>query len=166
MQLVDEQDDLAFRIGHFFQKRLEPVLEFAAKFCARDHRADVHRDEFLVLERLRHVAGNNPARETFDDRGLADAGLANQDRIVFRPSRKHLHHAPDFVIASDDRIDLAPPRQLCQVASVFFQRLIFPLGILIGHALRTSHLLQRLHQFVAGYAEILQRPRRGHVRVR
>ena len=154
------------RIGHFLQKRLEPVLEFAAEFCARDHRADVHRDEFLVLQRLRHVAADDPARETFDDRGLADAGLADQHRIVFRPARKDLHHAPDFVVAPDDRIDLALPRQLGQVAPVFFQRLIFSLGILIGHALRTAHLLERLHQLVARYPEILQRPRRGHVRVR
>ena len=97
---------------------------------------------------------------------LPTPGLADQDRIVFRPARKHLHHAPDFVIASDDRIDLALPRQLGQIAPVFLQRLIFSLGILIGHALRTAHLLERLHQLVARYAEILQRLRRGHVRVR
>ena len=113
----------------------------------------------FVLERLRHVAGNDAPRETFDDRRLADAGLADEHRIVFRPAREHLHDAADFVVAADDRIDLAAPRQLGEVASVFFQRLIFALGILIGHALRTAHLLERLHQLVARHAGLLQQAR-------
>ena len=49
----------------------------------------------------------------------------------------------------------AAPRQLGQVASVFFQRLIFAFGILIGHSLRTAHLLKRLHELVARDAESL-----------
>ena len=73
VQLVDEKNDLPLRVGHFLEERFEPVLEFAAKLRAGDHRADVHRDESLVLERLRHVAGNDAAREPFDDRGFADA---------------------------------------------------------------------------------------------
>ena len=35
VQFVDEQNDLALRIGHFFQERFQPVFELAAKFCAR-----------------------------------------------------------------------------------------------------------------------------------
>ena len=142
VQLVDEENDLALRIGHLLEERLQPVLEFAAEFRAGDHRADVHRDEPLVLQRLRHVAADDAARQTFDDRRLADARLADEHRIVLRPAREHLHHAPDFVVAPDDRIDLPAPRQLGQIAAVFFQRLIFPLGILIRHPLRAAHLLQ------------------------
>src|SRR5205807_858465 len=37
------------------------------------------------------------------------------------------------------------PRQLGQVARIFLERLIFAFGILVGHALGTAHLLQRLH---------------------
>ena len=104
--------------------------------------ADVHRDDPLFLQRFRHVAADDAARETFHDRRLADARLADQHRIVFRPAREHLHDAPDFVVAADDRIDLSAPRQLGQIAPIFLQRLIFPFRILIGHALRTAHLLQ------------------------
>ena len=68
--------------------------------------------------------------------------------------------AADFIVASDDRIDLSATRQLGQIASIFFERLIFPFRILIRHALRSAHLLQRLHQFVARNAEILERFRR------
>ncbi len=91
---------------------------------------------------------------------LPNARFADQHRIVLRSPGEHLHHAPDFVVASDHRIDLSPPRQLGQIASVLFQGLIFSFRILIRHALRTSHLLKRLHQLVASYSEILQRLRR------
>ena len=92
----------------------------------------------------------------FDDCRLADARIADEHRIIFRPARKHLHHAPNFVVASDDRIDFAAPRQLGQIAPVFFQRLKFAFWILIGHSLRTTHLLKPLHQLVPRDAEILQ----------
>ncbi len=45
--------------------------------------------------------------EAFDDRGLADAGFAEQYRIVFRPAAEHLDDALDFVMAADDRIEFA-----------------------------------------------------------
>ncbi len=141
------------RIGHFFQERLQPVLEFAAELRARDHRADVHRDQFLVLERLRHVAGNDAARETFDDRRLADPGSPIRTGLFFVRRESTCMTRRISLSRPMTGIDLAPPRQLGQVASVFLQRLIFALGILIGHALRTSHLLQRLHQLVARHAE-------------
>ena len=47
---------------------------------------------------------------------------------------------------------LPAPRQFGQVAPVFLQRLIFSFRILIRHALRTAHLLQRLHQLVARHS--------------
>jgi hypothetical protein len=43
---------------------------------------EIERPLFLVLEAFRHVTVENPQRQTFDDRGLADAGLADQHRVV------------------------------------------------------------------------------------
>ena len=73
VQLVDEENDLALRIGHLLQERFQPVLEFAAELRARHHRADVHRDDAFVFERFRDVAADDATRQPFDDRGLADA---------------------------------------------------------------------------------------------
>ena len=50
-----------------------------------------------------------------------------------------------------------------QVAPVLFQRLIFALRILVGHALRSAHLLQRLHQFVTRDARALKQADRPHI---
>ena len=55
-------------------------------------------------------------RQAFHDGRLADSGLANQHGIVLRTAREHLHHAFDFLIASDQRIELALSRKLGEVA--------------------------------------------------
>ena len=67
-------------------------------------------------------------REAFDDRGLADAGLADQHRIVLGPARQHLDRAADLLVAADDRIELAGARGLGQVARIFLQRVIGVFG--------------------------------------
>ena len=49
VQFVDEKNDLALRIGHFFQERFQAVFEFATELRAGDHRANVHRDYAFIL---------------------------------------------------------------------------------------------------------------------
>ena len=162
VELVDEQDDLALRVGDFLQDRLQPLFELAAVLRAGDERAHVERDDALVLQALRHVAAHDAAGEAFDDRGLADAGLADEHRIVLRAARQHLDHAPNFLVAADHRIELALARQLGEVAAVPFERLIRALGVLARHALRSAHARERLEDLVAGEAALRQqRARRG-----
>ena len=119
---------------------LEPVLELAAVLGAGDQRADVERDHAPVAQRLGHVAGDDPLREPLDDRGLADARLADQHRVVLRPPREHLDHAPDLVVAADDGVELALLGGLGQVAAELLERLVLLLGVLVGHAVRAAHL--------------------------
>jgi hypothetical protein len=111
VQLVDEQNDLAFAGGDLLEERLEPVLELAAILRAGDHRAQIHRHEPLVLEGFRHVAADDAPGQALDDGGLAHAGLADEHRIVLGAARQHLHDAADLLVAADDRVDLALPRQ-------------------------------------------------------
>ena len=49
VQLVDERDDLALAVGDLLQDGLQPLLELAAVLGAGDHRAEVERDQPLVL---------------------------------------------------------------------------------------------------------------------
>ncbi len=75
VQLVDEKDDV-FRAADFVHHCLDPLLELPAVFRARDHQREVEGDDFLVAQKLRHVAVRDFLGEAFDDRGLADAGFA------------------------------------------------------------------------------------------
>ena len=43
-----------------------------------------------------HVALDDPAGQTLHDRGLSDAGLPDQDRVVLRPAAEHLDHPSDL----------------------------------------------------------------------
>ena len=141
MHLVDEQDDAAFGADDFLQHGLQPLLELAAIFRAGNQRAHVEREQLLVLQAFRHVAVDDALGEAFDDRGLADAGLADQHRIVLGPARQHLDGAADFLVAADHRIDLAVARRLRQVAGIFLQRVI---GVLGRGAVGGAALAQRI----------------------
>ena len=113
---------------HLLQHGLQPLLELAAIFRARDQRAEIERQQLLVLQALRHVAVENAQRQALDDRGLADAGLADQHRIVLGAAGEHLDGAADFLVAPDHRIELAVARGLGQVAGIFLQRVIGVFG--------------------------------------
>ena len=51
--------------------------------------------------------GDDAAGEPLHDGRLADAGVADQDRVVLRPPRQDLHDAADLLVAADDGVELA-----------------------------------------------------------
>ena len=150
VHLVDEQDDAALGRGDFLQDGLQPLLELAAVFGAGNHRAHVERQQLLVLQALRHVAVENSQRQTLDDGGLADAGFADQHRIVLGAPGQHLDGAADFLVAPDHRIELAVACGLGQVAGIFLQCVI---GVLGGGGIRGAALAQGLDRGI----EVLRR---------
>ena len=92
--------------------------------------ADVERDEPLVLQALGHVAVDDAPGQALDDGGLADAGLADQHRVVLGAARQHLDDAADLLVAADDRVDLAVAGALGEVPAVLLERLELLLGVL------------------------------------
>ena len=69
---------------------LQALLELAAVLGAGDERAHVEREDGLVAQPLGHVAAHDALREALDDRRLADAGLADQHRVVLGLAREDL----------------------------------------------------------------------------
>src|SRR3954463_3802058 len=98
VELVDEQDDVAAG-ADLLEDLLQPLLEVTAVAAAGDERTEVEGVELLVLEVLRDLALHDRLSETFDDGGLADAGLADEDGVVLRTTRKDLHDALDLFLA-------------------------------------------------------------------
>ena len=62
-----------------------------------------------------HVAGDDPVGEALGDRGLADARLADQGRVVLGLAAEDLDDPLDLLLAADDRVELARPGGLGQV---------------------------------------------------
>ena len=61
--------------------------------------------------------------EALDDGGLADAGLADEHRVVLRAAREDLHDPLDLGLAADDRVELAVGGELGQVAAELVEQL-------------------------------------------
>ena len=156
VQLVDEQNDLPFRLHDFVEHRLEAIFELAAVLGACDERAHVERDDLLVLQSLGHILIDDAPGQPFDDGCLADTRLADEHRIVLGAARQHLNDAANLLVAADHRIELAAARELGEVAAVFLERLVLRFRILIGHALRTPHLREHLENPILGDLELLE----------
>ena len=150
VQLVDEEDDVAGRVLDLREHRLEPLLELAAVLRPGEQRTDVERPHALALQALGNVARDDPLREPLRDRRLPDAGLTDENGVVLRAPREHLHDATDLLVAPDDGIELARLGERGQVAAVLLERLVGALRILRRHLLASPHSLQRLEQRVAG----------------
>ena len=157
VQLVDEADDLAVGIDDFLDHRFEAVFEFAAELGAGDHAAEVDGHQFLVLELIGHVAADDALGETFHNGGLADAGFADQHRVVLGAAAQHLHDAANLVVAADHRIEFALPGGFGEIVRVAFEGLIFGLRILVRDALRAAHGDQGLEDGVVGGAGAIQK---------
>ena len=110
VDLVDEQN----RARLLLQPRhhaLQALLEVAAILRAGDQRAHVERVDRAIAQDLRHLALDDQARQALGQRGLADAGLADEQRIVLAPPTENLHGALDLGLPADQRIDLASLRE-------------------------------------------------------
>ena len=86
-----------------------------------------------ALEGVGHVAGDDPLGEALDDGGLADAGLADQHRVVLGTPRQHLDHPADLGVAADHRVELAVLGRPGEVDGVLLQALVRRLRLRAGH---------------------------------
>ena len=136
VELVDEQDDVA-ALADLLHDLLQPLLELAAVLGAGDQGGQVEGVDLLVLEQLRHLVGRDPLGQALDDGGLADAGLADQHRVVLGAPGEDLHDALDLVHAADDRVELALGGELGQVAAELVEQLGALLALLGRAGTRT-----------------------------
>ncbi len=116
VQLVDEHDDVRV-VRELLHDRLEALFELPAILRARDDQRNVQRENALVGQEVRHVAVDDLLRQPFDDRRLADAGLADEHGVVLGAAAEHLLHALELVVAPDQRVELVLHRRLGQVAA-------------------------------------------------
>ena len=103
-------------LGELPHDRLEPLLELAAVLRAGDDQRDVEREDPLVREVDRHVALHDLVGEALDERRLADAGLADQHRVVAGAAAQHLDDPLELLVAPDQRVERVARRRLGQVA--------------------------------------------------
>jgi hypothetical protein len=106
VRLVDEEDDRRRGVLDLVDQPLEAVLELALHPGARLEQRQVEGAERDVAQRLRHVALGDAPGEALHHRGLADAGLAHEDRVVLAPAGEDVDHLAHLEVAPEHRVDL------------------------------------------------------------
>ena len=92
-----------------------------APACSRPTSSDQQRH---VLEHRRHVAAGDAGGKAFDDGRFADARLAGEDRVVLPAAHEDIDELADFLVAADDRIELALFGPLGPVDGELLERLL------------------------------------------
>ena len=142
MQLVDK-DDGVLRLHQFLHDGLQALFKLAAILGAGDNQRKIKSEDALVGQERRNFSVRDALRQSFDDGGLAHAGLADQHRIVLGAAAQNLDDALQFAIAPDQRIELVVHGGLGQVAGKFAEQGRFAL------TLRRRFLLAAARQFFA-----------------
>ena len=122
VHFVDEEDRLR-RAGERGDDGLEALLEVAAEPRAGEQRARVEREDLGAAQRLGHVVLEQPRREALGHRRLADAGLADEHRVVLAAAAEHLDRALQFLRAGRSADRGRRPRPLGEVDRVGRQRI-------------------------------------------
>ena len=165
MNLVDERDDLAVGVLDFVEHALEALLELATILRAGNHRPQIEADELLVLQRGRHIAGHDTLGEALHDGGLADAGLADQHRVVLGAAAQDLDHTADLLITPDHRVELTLLGAGGQIGGVLLQRLVAALSVRAGDLGTAAHagdgLAQRRGRHAVRLEDVRALVRRG-----
>ena len=166
VDLVDEQDRPVERLDLRYD-RLKPLLEVAPVARAGQQRPHVEAEDGRLAQHLRDLVPDDAPGQAFGDRGLADARVADVERVVLGPPAQHLDGPLDFVDAADQRVDPALARLLVEVDAVGIERLaplahdLVGLGILLG-AMDGAVLLLAEHLGDA-VADVIERIQAAHL---
>ncbi len=115
MQLVDKQNDVAVA-PHLVEHGADALFKLAAVLCPRHHAREVKQQDALVQKLLRHVARGDLFGKALGDGRLADARLADQHGVIFRPPRQDAQRAGDLLFPPDDGVEPLLARHRRQVA--------------------------------------------------
>ena len=157
VNFVDEKDDLAVGFFDIGQHRFQALFKFAAVFGASQEGGKIQREQALAFQAFRHFAIDDALRQAFHDGGFAHPRLADEDGVVFVAPLQDLHGAADFLVAADDRVNLALLGARGDVNGVFFQRLAFVFGGFVGDGFAAAQLVDDLLQLGFLHARRFQR---------
>ena len=121
MDLVDEQDRPRV-VADFGDHALEALLEITAVLGTGNQGAHVERVDRAVAQYLGHALLDDHACESLGQRGLADAGLADVQRIVLAAAAENLDGALDLEFAADQGVDFPFDGALIEVGRVLLER--------------------------------------------
>ena len=122
MELVNEENNFPFRPLHFFHHILHPLFKLAAIFRAGNHESEVERQKLFALQHFGNIACRHARGESFGNRRLPHARLADEHRIVLGATRENLNNSVNFYIAADNRVKLVLGGEFGEITRVLGER--------------------------------------------
>ena len=143
MDFIDEHDGAGAGFD-LLDHSLQPLFKVTAIARASKQHAHVEHVDRAILQDIRNFALDDLARQSFCNGSFANAGIAHKQRIVLRTPAQDLNGAVDFILAANERINLAFSRFLVEVYAVGLKRITiaFFLGAHFGRiTITTARLL-------------------------
>src|SRR5579863_7193789 len=129
MQFVNEDDDIG-RLAQLFQNGFDALLELATEHGTGNHATDIQRDDALAAQSCGNIALVDTTGKPFNNRGLADARLTNQDGVILLTTPQHRNHTAQFALATCRRVQFTLSRFSGKVAPKLVEGWCFTIGSL------------------------------------
>ena len=157
MQLVDEEDHVAFALANLLHHLLHALFEFAAVLRSRDQTGEVQGYDSLVLQQRGDVSAYDAQCEALGDGCLTNARLTDQTGIVLGTAAQDLHYALDLALPADHGVQTVVPRELGKVSAEFVEGLGLGRSPATGAAstrLRLGLVVLERHDFAASLFQL------------
>ena len=126
MDFIDEHNGAGTGLD-LLHHRFQPLLEIAAVAGAGQKRSHVELVDGAVQQDFGDFAVDDLAGQALGDGGLADARVADEQRIVLLTAAEDLDGAVDLLLAADQRVDLAFAGFLVEVDAIGVERVALAL---------------------------------------
>ena len=156
MQLINEQDDLAFALFNFVQNALQTFLKLAAVLSTGDQSAHIQAEHGAVFQVFGHIAAHDTLGKALSDSRFTNTSFTDQHRVVLALTGQDADNIADLGITANDGIQLVGTGGFHQILAIFFQGVIGRFGVISGHALVAAHGGQHLHELFRCDAKLLE----------
>ena len=158
VELVDEEDNLAVRLGHLFYHALQAVLKLTTVLCACYQGRHIKLNKLFVAQGAWNIARNNTLCQAFYDCSLANARLADKNRVVLGAAAQNLNGTANLFDATNNWIKLSLASKVGHIATVLLQGLKLRLCILRGYAFIATELVVDLFYALSSNAGVAKNP--------
>ena len=164
VDFIDKEDNLAIRLYYLINDSLESLLKFALILGTCNKSSHIEREHLLALQVLRNITTHNALCKTFGNSSLTGTRLTYKHRIVFGTSAQNLKYTANFIVTTDNRVELTATCTLIQVDCIFLQCIVLVFGTLLAHSLAFAKLIDSLIEIAFGDSGILHNSGSGVVR--
>ena len=137
MDFVNKEDNI-LTLTNFFHEFLHAFFKLATDTSPLNQADHIKTDHLLALEFLWHITVNNFLGKSFDYSGFTNTRLTDENRIVLGTAVKNFDDTNDFLVTTNDRINVSTTSNICDINSKFFKKALRLLSSLLAWSFWTA----------------------------